>query len=536
MPPDRRRTIAAMVAGVVVAAVVLVSMLVFYVPTSSAPTAASDCAPTATAPETVAPGWNASFRAGCPDPAGNETGGSELMHLVGHDGMLFAAVGYWEDTANIYYGGTNASQGWAQILRLSGPNAKWAVDLTMTGVVRPEILKSVTFTTNATGVPLSHPVNLLLAGGCLGGTGGVNVYTRNDSTGTWVASKIASGPAGLGCDNMSVRAMTTYQDPITGVDRVFVSVGDLGIFSGVYDPAVPGDVLWGRASESGNVAVRPLAIVEANGNLLASAGALIYERVNGPSPSWKVVVNETTLPGGTDVDPAVGGIRGLTAIPNPNGSGQSLLFLWCPGDAPCGTVMRLDPNGSGGYHGTTEIDLSNLVSKYLGTTAAVALGAYNNFLPVTDPATGETDYLIGLQTWVSARSGLPMMPWANSTGGTYAGALYAIRESNGTYRMGEVNGVFPAGNPPLEAVRSYTISPFPSDNGSVIYFGGYDTDGHPCLNTAWVFRTTLANALGEVEASQTPRDVVSPHPPVTDPLLMRPRLTAVRSADRAGIM
>ena len=422
------------------------------------------------------------------------------MHLVAHDGMLFAAVGYWEDTANIYYGGTNSSQGWAQILRQDGPNSQWAVDLTMTGVVRPEILKSVTFTTNATGVPLSQPVNLLLAAGC---AGGVNLYTRNDTTGSWVTSKIVPGPVA----NCSVRAMTTYQDPVTGVDRVFVSVGTLGIFSGAYDPAAPGDVLWGRTSESGNVSVRPLAIVEANGNLLASAGALVYERVNGPSASWKVIVNETGLPGGGAVVSAVGGIRGLTAIPNPNGSGQSLLFLWCPGDAPCGTVVRLDPNGSGGYNRTTEIDLSNLVSKFLGTTAGVALGAYNNFLPVTDPATGQTDYIIGLQTWVSAKSGLPTMPWANSSSGIYEGALYAIRESNGTYRMGQVNGMFPAGNPPLEAIRSYTISPFASDNGSVIYFGGYDADGHPCLNTAWVFRTTLVNALSDVANGHSAVDV-----------------------------
>jgi poly(A) polymerase len=503
MRQEWRKPIIAVLAVAVVAVVLVASLLLIFPRTSSASQTSGNCAPPANAPETVAPNWVASFRAGCPDAGGNVTGGSELMHLVAHDGMLFAAVGYWEDTANIYYGGTNSSQGWAQILRLSGPNAKWAVDLTMTGVVRPEILKSVTFTTNATGVPLSQPVNLLLAGGCLSSTGGVNLYTRNDTTGSWVTSKIVQGPTGLGCDNMSVRAMTTYQDPITGVDRVFVSVGDLGIYSGVYDPAVPGDVLWGRTSESGNVAVRPLAIVEANGNLLASAGALIYQRVNGPSPSWKVVVNETSLPGGTDVDPAVGGIRGLTPIPNPNGGGQSLLFLWCPGDAPCGTVIRLDPNASGGYTGTTEIDLSILVSKFLGTTAAVALGAYNNFLPVTDPATGSTDYIIGLQTWVSAKSGLPMMSWANSSGGTYEGALYAIRESNGTYEMGQVNGMFPVGNPPLEAIRSYAISPFPSDSGSVIYFGGYDTDGHPCLDTAWVFRTSLANALGEVENGPT---------------------------------
>jgi hypothetical protein len=454
---------------------------------------ANNCAGSATLPEILAPGWNASYRAGCYDAAGNLMGGSEIMHLVGHDGMLFAAVGYWEDTANINYGGNNSSVGWAQILRLDAPNGRWQVDLTMNGVLRPDILDSVTFTTNGTGVPLSHPVSLLVTAACRG-SAGADLYTRNDTTGQWATSTIVSTPTGPGCD---ARADALYRDPITGVDRLFVSLGDLGIYSGVYDPAAPGDILWNHTSESGRVAVRPLAITEANGNLFCSSGALVYERVNGPSPSWQLVVNETDLPGGTAVDPADGGIRGLSAIPNPNGPGQSLLFLWVPGNESKGLVVRLDPNGSGGYTSTNETSLAPLASQYLSAPAAIALGAYNNILPVTDPATGDGDYIIGLQTWVHNTTGLPRMWWGNASGGTYEGALYAIRDSNGSYRMGEINGRFPAGNPPLEAIRSYVLSPFPSDHGNVIYFGGYDADGYLCNNTAWVFRTTIANALGE---------------------------------------
>ncbi|MCI4322698.1 MAG: hypothetical protein L3K03_01520 [Thermoplasmata archaeon] len=142
--------------------------------------AANNCTGPATAPETVAAGWNASFRAGCYDAAGNLMGGSELMYLVGHNGMLFAAVGYWEDSANVCYGGNNSSEGWGQILRLDQPNGHWAVDLNLTGVVRPEVLKSVTFTTNAEGQPLSKSVTLLVSGGYSTTTGDVDLYTRND--------------------------------------------------------------------------------------------------------------------------------------------------------------------------------------------------------------------------------------------------------------------------------------------------------------------------------------------------------------------
>ncbi len=492
MPREHWKPLVAVTVVMVLVVTGIGGFLYFSRSTPTTTPAASNCAPAATAPETVAPGWQASYRAGCLDVGGNLMGGSELMHLVAHDGMLFAAVGYWEDTANINYGGTNSSEGWAQILRLDSPGGQWALDLTMKGVVRPDILDSVTFTTNGTGAPLSQPVNLLITAACLGNAG-ADLYTRNDTTGQWATSKIVSGPTGPGCD---ARADAVYQDPITGVDRLFISLGDLGVYSCVYDPTAPGDILWGHTSESGPVDVRPLAITEANGNLFASSGALIYQRVNGPSPSWRVIVNETGLPGGTAVNPAVGGIRGLTAVPSPTGSGQSLLFLWVPGNQSMGDVVRLDPNGSGGYTTTIETSLSPLASKYLNTSAYVVLGAYNNILPVTDPATGDVDYIIGLQTWVRNTTGLPTMWWGNASGGTYAGALYAIRGNDGSYSMGEVNGKFQAGNPPLEAIRCYAISPFPSDHGNVIYFGGYDADDHLCNDTAWVFSTTLSNALG----------------------------------------
>ena len=189
----------------------------------------------------------------------------------------------------------------------------------------------------------------------------------------------------------------------------------------------------------------------------------------------------------------------MTAIPNPNGSGQSLIFLWVPGNSSRGVVVRLDPNGSGGYLSTIEVTLSTLVGKYLNTSASFILGAYNNFLPVTDPATGDVDYIIGMEAWIVNKTGLPTV-WGNSGGGMYEGALYAIRDSNGSYKIGEVNGRFPAGNPPLVSIRTYAISPFPSDHGGVIYFGGYDANDHLCLDTAWVFSTTITNALGEDES------------------------------------
>ena len=40
---------------------------------------------------TPAAGWSQSYAAGYRDQAGKWAGGSEIMHLVGHEGALFAA-------------------------------------------------------------------------------------------------------------------------------------------------------------------------------------------------------------------------------------------------------------------------------------------------------------------------------------------------------------------------------------------------------------------------------------------------------------
>ncbi|HEX2905252.1 MAG TPA: hypothetical protein VHO69_00220 [Phototrophicaceae bacterium] len=443
--------------------------------------------------EIIAAGWERSYRAGCTDDSGQFAGGSEVLHLVEHQEKLYAAVGYWMDERNPFYGGEDPTTGWAQILRLDSPTAHWAVDLTMPRVLRPEILKSVTFTTDGTGKTLAEPVTLLLAAGFLdGGNNGVNLYTRDDTTGQWVTSTIVPPSVTQTEGSSSVRAMQVYQDKVTGIEHLFITIGMWGVFSGVYDPVAPGSIRWETVSETGLTTPRPLALIEANGALLVSVGKRIYQRLDGPAPRWKVIVDESDLlPGIVVVNAPAGGIRGLTAIPAPNGAGESLIFLWAPGSDPeHGTIMRLDPDGQGGYQQFHEVDTASLLSAYLGTEIVWPIGAYNDFLPVTDPTTGREVYLFGMQTAIPEKTALP-----NYGPGFYAGALYGIRDSAEQYRVREVNGKFPAGNPPLVSVRTYTLSPFPADQGQVIYFGGFDANYIPNSNTAWVFRTSLANAL-----------------------------------------
>ncbi len=275
----------------------------------------------------VASGWDHSYQAGYKDNKGKFAGGSEIMHLVAHKGKLYAGVGYWMDSRNSAFGGSDSSTGWAQILRLDEPTARWEIDLEMSLHLRAEILKSIVFTTDGTGQKLKSPVNLLLVGTFeSGGSKGISLFTRNDATGNWKKSKIISGSNEKKGEACSVRAMMVYHDPITGIDRLFISIGELGIFSGVYDTTVPGSIRWNNRSESGHVGTRILSIIESNGSLLFTTGAQIFRRINGFSPSYVLVHDMHDLLHG-NVASEIGGIRGLTVIPNPKGPEESLIFL-----------------------------------------------------------------------------------------------------------------------------------------------------------------------------------------------------------------
>jgi hypothetical protein len=174
------------------------------------PTLSPDCAtPGAPVPgEVLAPGWERSYRAGCPDDSGTLAGGSEILHLVAHRARLYAAAGFWMDPRNMWYGGAADDTGWGQILRLDGPTGRWQVDLSMPWHLRPEILQSVTLATDGTGRRLDEPVGLLLAAAYEGnGERGVSLFTRDDATGQWEKTKIISGDTGKRGEGISVRAM-----------------------------------------------------------------------------------------------------------------------------------------------------------------------------------------------------------------------------------------------------------------------------------------------------------------------------------------
>ncbi|MCP4847818.1 MAG: hypothetical protein GY899_07730 [Verrucomicrobiaceae bacterium] len=451
--------------------------------------------------------WQRSFAAGFTDDDGAWAGGSEIMHLAAHKGKLFASNGYWVDSRwEIPPDGQKQS---AQVLRLDGAHAGWQVDLDMGKTnnlglqyMKGNILKSVTFTRDMSGKLLPQPKNLLVmaAGANFERGGAVSAWTRNDTNGTWTHALVRHGSSAGGI-RWVPRDMEVYQDKVTGVEHLVMSLGNPGIITGVYDASMPGKIRWSRDLEypflkAGSFKTRPLGMAQANGSLFFSEGDSIYRRNDGRHPSYTEILD---LFADTDTD--VGGIRGLTSVKNPNGRGQSLLFLWAPGERSRSQIKRLDPDGNGGFTIHNEEEIARLMGKALGVEIAYTLGAHNMMYPVTDPVSGKTSHLIGFQGNIRGKHHLR---WAGSA--LYAGAMYAIRHPDKSYSVHEVNNSYRQGKQVLVSPRTFCLSPF--DDGE-IYIGGHDSSRKISDNMAWVYKAPLAVALGKMKGL----DSAPPAPP-----------------------
>jgi hypothetical protein len=426
--------------------------------------------------------WQKSFSAGTNDLNGKFLGGSEVLQLVSHKKKLYASVGYWQDETNIWYGGSNVNIGWGQIIRLDNADENWAEDLNLgASHLRPEVLKQVIFTRDAQGDLLPTPDTVLITAAYspnfITSTVKARAFTRNDSNGTWEQALIFQGsfPAG---ENYSIRDIQVYYDPITNKEQIFVSVGTQGIFSGVYSPNITGKIQWNASPELGSINIRPLGLAIANNTLYFSSGNKLYSRNNGVEPTYSVAHDFSDL--STNINSAVGGIRGLTTIPNPNGNGEALLLMWCPNSQSKGVIYRLEPDDNGGFSRVYEAKIAQLMEDYLpGTTVDYTIGAYNEFYEFEDSITNETYHIIGVQALISGGN----YPTWN---GYYRGGVFVIRDQEMAYSLEEINGPVGESDTALVANRCYVASPFENDDG--LYFGGFDPNGNTSTNMAWIFK------------------------------------------------
>jgi hypothetical protein len=172
-----------------------------------------------------------SMQAGGRDANGNLIAGTEVMHLVAHQGRLYASTSLWMEK-------DPAVPKACQVLVLDSPKGPWRVEHQFTtNNLRYGCLRTVTFSTDANGNGIS-PVELLLAAPDVA-RGTVEVFCRDDETGKWVPSTL-----GTGATYETTRAIGLHRDCVTGIDRVFAGTNRLGVIGGVYDPAAAGRIRY----------------------------------------------------------------------------------------------------------------------------------------------------------------------------------------------------------------------------------------------------------------------------------------------------
>jgi hypothetical protein len=421
--------------------------------------------------QVAGPQFRVSYVAGTSDSGGQFMGGTELMNIVAHNGRLYAGIGDWEDVAE------RDTRPGAQIVVRDGPAAPWRVDRSFPGGLRVDALRSFTFKTDGRGKRIA-PVSLLLAAPTNAVSGDLSVWSRDDATGVWTAMVLAR----LGRNAKGrLRALGFHHDSVTGVDDVFAgarvrSGAGTGIFRGVYDPTAPGRIRWDSTPEFTNYQGRPMAFAEADGVLHVTSLGAMYRRVDGPAPSWVRVFSYDR-----PLSVHNSGLRGMTAIPNASGHGQLLLVAM---EGRAGRIYRIDPTSN--YKAVVELDIVGFLRRQWKTQRRFyVIPAYNDMLTVTDPRSGKPGLLIGLQAH-------------NPQPGKETSAWYLVRHSDASYDLQEIPAIEEPkrSNHGLVAVRAIAISPFPADAGRVIYFGGYDCNGKPAHDTAWLYQADIADVLG----------------------------------------
>ena len=313
------------------------------------------------------------------------------------------------------------------------------------------------------GVALAVPVTMLATGVDNG------LFTRAED-GTWTQLSLPPGTP------LAIRALAVHKDAVTGVDELFIGAGlpdnttPGAIYTGVYDPALPGRVRIAPAAEFTGFLNRVMAFTEVDGKLLFAAKPDLYERTDGVMPSWSVVASAPPMP------PSVSnsGLRGLTVI----GASSPVVVGGLEGDD--GPILRFNPS-NGFSPPSTDLNIGNLLQTLWGTGQnQYIISAYNNMPTITDPQTGNPVNLIGLQAHNPSRM---MSAW------------YLVRDASGHYTLHGVPALTSLSPLGLVAVRTILVSPFAADMGQVLYLGGYDANFKPAHNTPWLYRVGLQTAM-----------------------------------------
>ena len=355
----------------------------------------------------------------------DETGSSvtEVMHIVPHKGELFAGLGRWmcRDYVEWSEEGKPYKPLQSPVMRLSSATGEWVEDLrgqeAAQHAVRITCVNSIKWTRDCHGQEVNPPVEQLA---CLFdmGKGGNIIMFRDDfddsAPGTqyrWRGANYTGPMPELTNAGAAARAFMVHRDSVTGVDRIVALQGTLGVITGVYDPdsTAPGRVIWDKEPEKLDLSqigrgeatrldFRPLSLVVANGKAFLSGASLILQRVDGPNPVWKAILDIAKLRSGDgELSDKVGGIRGMTAVPCPSDPKQeSILFCWNPNIRSKSWILRADPSEDGLKEPVEEINIRQLFNQYMGLRyEGYTVAAYNDMLPTS--LGGRPCHLIGFE-------------------------------------------------------------------------------------------------------------------------------------------
>jgi hypothetical protein len=435
--------------------------------------------------------WKQSLPIRSGDAAINPIGGTEVRELAVFDHKLFAAIGYWMDSAEK----TPALPG-GQVLRLDDANAQWQIDyeLTERDPWQPKLrryfafsnLQAVRFTTDDGGRKLPAPVDLLLAG-VWSNYPGLDAYARKSGSADWSHIPIPGQETAI--SRTQIRAFIVHRDRTTGAEIVFAGASG-GIFVGGYSREKQ-NIVWNATPEwhdqhFGVPAAqgRVMSFAECNGKLYATINNAIYERADGNSPTWREVF-ETSMTGDNR---NISGFRGLTAIANPSGAGEVLLAAL---EDMRPRIYRIDPSQiepSGRYQAALELDVASFLTEALGTKVSYAIVAYNK-MTLYPAAKGIcTRLLMGIEAKA------PDHPQAFGKQRYDPRAHFLVRDCDGTYSLRQILDAAISPEPVLVATRSIVVSPFSSDPTGTLYAGGFDANHNPVHNTAWLYKGVPAAA------------------------------------------
>jgi hypothetical protein len=276
--------------------------------------------------------------------------GTEMRNLVAHDGKLYAANGYWKDTAGPF--GTPG----AQVFVLDRAGGPWRVDHTfddqLRGLRRRHLavsaLARATFRSDARGRALPAPVSLLLAS-TWDLTGAQSVFVRDGGWRQDVLAQDRPAPGFL----PQIRSFGFHRDQLTGADHVFAGASR-GIYAGAY---ASGRIAWADQPELATQGLgadqfpglagrlRISSFAEARGRLFAAIGQQVWVRQDGAAPAWTLFY--------TNPAPHYSqtGLRGLTAVSEPGGG----TFLLAAAEGNRARIVRIDPVTGGE---TTDLDIA----------------------------------------------------------------------------------------------------------------------------------------------------------------------------------